>query len=225
MRVIAPSGASTCCGGAAAGACASKQQASGKASPVARSIRENRLSTARPQEAEGAEKNHQILTSAIIPYHRPGIRESGIAPSGSNWPLYSLDRPLNVIHFTGRSHSACDSIRFLARDAPRNPSLFPLSAGPRPSSMDEADGRPGPVALQSGHLDAPKDAPKHSLRHVSDRRSVDSDQGSADRRSSSIFKMTSTEHLMRRVSPSKPEVTVTLRVGAQKRPAFTRRTP
>jgi hypothetical protein len=26
--------------------------------------------------------------------------------------------------------------------------------------MDEVDGKPGHVALQSGHLDAPKDAPK-----------------------------------------------------------------
>jgi hypothetical protein len=30
--------------------------------------------------------------------------------------------------------------------------------------MDEVDGKPGHVALQSGHLDAPKDAPKPSLR-------------------------------------------------------------
>jgi hypothetical protein len=29
--------------------------------------------------------------------------------------------------------------------------------------MDEADGRPGHVALQSGHLDAPVDAPNLSL--------------------------------------------------------------
>jgi hypothetical protein len=29
--------------------------------------------------------------------------------------------------------------------------------------MDEADGRPGHVALQSGHLDAPADAPNPSL--------------------------------------------------------------
>lgn len=130
-----------------------------------------------------------------------------------------------VRHVTGRSHSGCDSIPFLKRLTPDGLVSCLNPSAPALTSMDEDQGRPGPVALKSGHLDAPKDAPKHSLRHVSDRRSVDSDQGSADRRSSSIFKMTSTEHLMRRVSPSKPEVTVTLRVGAQKRPAFTRRTP
>jgi hypothetical protein len=30
--------------------------------------------------------------------------------------------------------------------------------------MDEVDGRPGHVALQFGHLDAPQDAPAPSLR-------------------------------------------------------------
>jgi len=29
--------------------------------------------------------------------------------------------------------------------------------------MDEVDGKPGHVALQSGHLDAPKDAPEFLL--------------------------------------------------------------
>jgi hypothetical protein len=63
---------------------------------------------------------------------------------------------------TGRSHSACDSIRFLAIDAWRiHPLFHQPGAGPN-LFMDEVDGRPGHVALQFGHLDAPQDAPKPS---------------------------------------------------------------
>jgi len=44
--------------------------------------------------------------------------------------------------------------------------ILPSSARRRPETlpmMDEVDGRPGPVALQFGHLDAPSDVPVVSL--------------------------------------------------------------
>ena len=67
-----------------------------------------------------------------------------------------------VPQVTGRSHSACDSIRFLAIDARRIHSIFICRRRSEPL-MDEVDGKPGHVALQSGHLDAPMDALKSSL--------------------------------------------------------------
>ena len=80
-------------------------------------------------------------------------------------PIRKLPAPvyLYVIRFTGRSHSACDSIRFLKRLTPDG--FISCSTPPAPALffMDEDQGRPGPVALQFGHLDAPKDVPNTSL--------------------------------------------------------------
>ena len=80
-------------------------------------------------------------------------------------PNRQLERKKEYVRLvTGRSHSACDSIRFLAIDA--SPALFLGAAGRRFrafDSMDEADGRPGHVALQFGHMDAFDDAPTPSL--------------------------------------------------------------
>src|ERR1035437_4109332 len=51
---------------------------------------------------------------------------------------------------------------FLAIDAWRiHPPL--ICTAPAQAFMDEVDGRPGHVALQSGHLDAPQDVPTLSL--------------------------------------------------------------
>ena len=47
---------------------------------------------------------------------------------------------------------------FERRPGPRTP-----WSKPSVQSMDEVDGRPGPVALQFGHLDAPMDVPMVSL--------------------------------------------------------------
>jgi len=70
-------------------------------------------------------------------------------------------RPVRPV--TGRSHAACDSIRFSAIDAGR---IHPTCtcAAPAWTLMDEADGRTGHVARQSGHLDALPDVPALSLR-------------------------------------------------------------
>jgi hypothetical protein len=89
--------------------------------------------------------------------------------------------------------------------------------------MDEADGRPGHVALQFGHLDAFDDAPALSLRvyewsGISDQRSGGRDQGSGDcgalvqgigavdEQSFSIFQMTFTSYRMRSGSLSSGSV-------------------
>jgi hypothetical protein len=72
-----------------------------------------------------------------------------------------------VRHVTGRSHSGCDSIPFLKRLTPDGLVSCLNPSAPALISMDEDQGRPGPVALKSGHLDAPKDAPKPSLCHFS----------------------------------------------------------
>ena len=70
---------------------------------------------------------------------------------------------LDLSPVTGRSHSGCDSIRFLKRLTPDG--FISCSTPPAPALifMDEDQGRPGPVALQFGHLDAPQDVREPSL--------------------------------------------------------------
>src|SRR5579863_10473074 len=66
-----------------------------------------------------------------------------------------------VTRVTGRSHSACDSIRFVSDDARR---LCRQCAGRLPSlRMEEEDGRPGPRSRQSDTPRAPRDAAASSL--------------------------------------------------------------
>ena len=87
-----------------------------------------------------------------IPERRAGSRQD-LATSGNS-----------VRQVTGRSHSPCDSIRFLKRLTPDG--FISCSTPPAQALtfMDEDQGRPGPVAFQSGQLDALQDAPKASLR-------------------------------------------------------------
>jgi hypothetical protein len=79
--------------------------------------------------------------------------------SSATCPLQSvicLCPPVRPV--TGRSHSACDSIRFLVNDAGRNPLPFaPPGAGPD-LDMDEGYCRPGHASLQFGLLGAPHGA-------------------------------------------------------------------
>ena len=81
-------------------------------------------------------------------------------------PLQANRRPPTppqvVLQVTGRSYSACDSIPFHSIGRLRIHPSF-LRSAPAQAFMDEVDGRPGHVALQSGHLDTPRDVPKVSL--------------------------------------------------------------
>ncbi len=74
---------------------------------------------------------------------------------------------IQVIWFTGRSHSGCDSIPFLKRMTPDGFIFCSTRPAPALTFMDEDQGRPGPVASKIGHLDAPKDAPEPSLCRLS----------------------------------------------------------
>src|SRR6266568_8959112 len=80
----------------------------------------------------------------------------------------------SVRRVTGRSYTACDSIRYLATDALSILCFRSVGRLPETLCMDEEDGRPGPGAWQSGPADVLADASVKSLHHLHSRHSKSS---------------------------------------------------
>jgi 3',5'-cyclic AMP phosphodiesterase CpdA len=97
-----------------------------------------------------------MAASEIV--HGRKIVADGALPA----PVPLASSQMVVLFVTGHSHSACDSIRSLEIDAGRI-DLKPIPQAPGRAFMDEVDGRPGHVALQSGHMNALQGVPAVSL--------------------------------------------------------------